>query len=85
MTEVLPLLYLHGLSSGDFAPALEQFMGTAAGLSASAITRLDQPVAGRGAALHRAGPVRRRLRVAVGALTKLRSGILHAGWHPMVR
>ena len=40
MTELLPLLYLHGLSSGDFAPALEQFLGTAAGLSASAITRL---------------------------------------------
>jgi transposase-like protein len=33
-------LYLHGLSSGDFAPALEQFLGTGAGLSASAITRL---------------------------------------------
>ena len=40
MTELLPLLYLHGLSSADFAPALEQFLGTAAGLSASAITRL---------------------------------------------
>jgi putative transposase len=40
MTEVLPLLYLHGLSGGDFAPALEQFLGTAAGLSASAIARL---------------------------------------------
>ena len=40
MTEVLPLLYLHGLSTGDFAPALEQFLGTGAGLSASAITRL---------------------------------------------
>jgi putative transposase len=40
MTEVLPLLYLHGLSSGDFAPALAQFLGTGAGLSASAITRL---------------------------------------------
>jgi putative transposase len=25
MSEVLPLLYLHGLSSGDFGPALEQF------------------------------------------------------------
>jgi len=36
---ILPA-YLHGLSSGDFAPALEQFLGTAAGLSASAITRL---------------------------------------------
>ena len=40
MAEVLPLLYLHGLSSGDFAPALEQFLGSGAGLSASAITRL---------------------------------------------
>lgn len=28
MTEVLPLLYLHGLSSGDFGPALEQFLGS---------------------------------------------------------
>ena len=25
VTEVLPLLYLHGLSSGDFVPALEEF------------------------------------------------------------
>jgi putative transposase len=33
-------LYLHGLSSGDFAPAMEQFLGTGAVLSASAITRL---------------------------------------------
>jgi len=38
--EVLPLLYLHGLSSGDFGPALAQFLGTSAGLSASVITRL---------------------------------------------
>lgn len=37
---VLPLLYLHGLSSGDFGPALEQFLGTGAGLSAATITRL---------------------------------------------
>jgi len=35
---VLPLLYLHGLSSGDFAPALGQFLGSAAGLSAATIT-----------------------------------------------
>ncbi|GLL07239.1 IS256 family transposase [Dactylosporangium matsuzakiense] len=40
IAEVLPLLYLHGLSSGDFVPALEQFLGSAAGLSAAAITRL---------------------------------------------
>jgi transposase-like protein len=40
MSAVLPLLYLHGLSSGDFGPALEQFLGTGAGLSATSITRL---------------------------------------------
>jgi hypothetical protein len=38
---VLPLLYLHGLSSGDFVPALGQFPGSAAGLSAAVITRLN--------------------------------------------
>ena len=37
---VLPLLYLHGLSSQDFVPALEELVGSAAGLSASVITRL---------------------------------------------
>jgi putative transposase len=42
VTEVLPLLYLHGLSSGDFVPALEGFFGTEAGLSASTITRLSE-------------------------------------------
>ena len=40
ITEVLPLLYLHGLSSKDFIPALEGFLGTDAGLSAATITRL---------------------------------------------
>jgi transposase-like protein len=39
---VLPLLYLHGLSGGDFVPALEQFLGSSAGLSASTITRLTE-------------------------------------------
>lgn len=42
VTEVLPLLYLHGLSSGDFVPALEEFFGSQAGLSASTITRLTE-------------------------------------------
>ena len=42
VSEVLPLLYLHGLSSGDFAPALTEFFGSAAGLSASVITRLTK-------------------------------------------
>jgi transposase-like protein len=40
VAEVLPLLYLHGLSSSDFGPALEQFLGSAHGLSAATITRL---------------------------------------------
>ena len=40
VTEVLPLLYLHGLSSKDFVPALESFLGTDAGLSAATVTRL---------------------------------------------
>src|SRR6266702_7014776 len=42
ITEVLPLLYLHGLSSGDFVPALGQFLGSSAGLSAAVITRLTK-------------------------------------------
>jgi transposase-like protein len=40
VAEVLPLLYLHGLSTGDFVPALEGFFGSSAGLSAPVITRL---------------------------------------------
>ncbi|MBC9729051.1 IS256 family transposase [Streptomyces sp. TRM68367] len=40
IAEVLPLLYLHGLSTGDFVPALEQFLGSSAGLSPATVTRL---------------------------------------------
>jgi len=43
VSEVLPLMYLHGMSSGDFAPALAEFFGSGAGLSASVITRLTTP------------------------------------------
>ncbi len=42
VTEVLPVLYLRGLSTGDFAPALEEFFGSDAGLSASTIQRLTE-------------------------------------------
>jgi len=42
ITEVLPLLCLHGLSSGDFVPALGQFPGSASGLSAPVITKLTE-------------------------------------------
>jgi putative transposase len=40
VAEVLPLLYLHGLSTGDFVSALEAFFGSSAGLSAAAVGRL---------------------------------------------
>ena len=42
ITEVLPLLYLHGLSTGDFVPALGQFLGSSAGLSAPVITKMTE-------------------------------------------
>lgn len=35
-------MYLHGMSSGDFVPALEEFFGGSAGLSSSVITRLTK-------------------------------------------
>jgi transposase-like protein len=41
VTEVLPILYLRGLSTGDFKPALEGLLGEdASGLSPSTISRL---------------------------------------------
>jgi hypothetical protein len=41
--EVLPILYLHGLSIGDFGPALRDLLGEdALGLSASSIQRLTE-------------------------------------------
>src|SRR5215211_2813607 len=41
VNDVLPVLYLRGLSTGDFRPALEQLLGEdAAGLSPSTISRL---------------------------------------------
>ena len=42
ITEVLPLLYLHGLSTSDFGPALGQFLGSSAGLSAPVISKLTE-------------------------------------------
>ncbi len=43
VTEVLPILYLHGLSTGDFAPALRDLLGEdASGLSSSSIQRLTE-------------------------------------------
>ena len=42
VTEVLPLLYLHGLSTSDFVPALGQVLGSSIGLSAPVITKLTE-------------------------------------------
>jgi len=42
VTGVLPLLYLHGLSTGGFVPALGQFLGSSAGLSGPVITKLTE-------------------------------------------
>lgn len=52
INEVLPLLYLHGLSSLDFGPALERFLGSGAGLSAATITRLTVQWQGEAAAFN---------------------------------
>ncbi len=40
VSAVLPLLYLHGLSTGDFVPALSEFFGDSAGLSGPVVARL---------------------------------------------
>jgi putative transposase len=43
VTDVLPILYLRGLSTGDFAPALRDLLGEdASGLSATSIGRLTK-------------------------------------------
>jgi transposase-like protein len=68
VTEVLPLLYLHGLSSGDFVPALEEFFGTGAGLGL--YHHPSHRAVARGAGeLHGSRPPGERLRLRLG------------GWH----
>jgi putative transposase len=42
ISAVLPLLYPHGLSSGDFVPAPGQFLRISAGLSPATVTRLTR-------------------------------------------
>jgi putative transposase len=39
---VLPLLYLYGLSSGDFVPALKEFFGAEAELSPATVLQLTE-------------------------------------------
>lgn len=66
ISEVLPLLYLHGLSSGDFVPALEQFLGSSAGLSPATVTRLTAQWQADHKAFRRARSDRVRLRLRLG-------------------
>ena len=66
VSEVLPLLYLHGLSSGDFVPALGQFLGSSAGLSSSTVTKLTETWSGRGRGVHDPGPVAARTTCTCG-------------------
>src|SRR5271166_1675117 len=66
VAEVLPLLYLHGLSSSDFGPALEQFLGSAAGLSAATTTRLTAQWHDDAEAFNKRSLKDTRLRVCVG-------------------
>ena len=53
ITEVLPLLYLHGLSSGDFVPALGQFLGSSDGPVRAGDHEADRAVEGRAAHVRR--------------------------------
>jgi hypothetical protein len=63
VTEVLQLLYLHGLSSGDFIPALERFFGSEASLSAVTITRSPSGGNPRAGELDEPRSLKARLRV----------------------
>jgi transposase-like protein len=69
-TYLLPILYLRGMSTGDFGPALRNLLGEdAAGLSASAIQRLtEQWRADNAAFLRRSLRSARYAHLLVGAI-----------------
>ncbi len=62
VAEVLPLMYLHDMSTLKFAPALSGFFGSAAGLSLGG-DPAHPTVAGRGPGLRPAPPRRPGLRL----------------------
>ena len=66
VADVLPVLYLRGLSTGDFVPALSEFFGSDAGLSASSITGPPRDVGRRVHGVRIPRPGRVGLRVCVG-------------------
>ncbi len=67
-----PTALLARAEQQDFAPALEQFLGSSAGQAASATHEADRGVTGEVCVLVREGPVQRVLRLRVG-------GRLHFG------
>src|SRR5215207_1324479 len=66
VAEVLPLLYLHGLSSGDFCPALEQFLGSTRGPVGGDDHPVDRAVARRRRRVRQAVVEGHRLRLLLG-------------------
>jgi hypothetical protein len=65
VVQVLPLLYLHGLSSSDFAPALEQFPRVRRGPVGGHDHTAHRPVARPRRGVHQALIERHRLRVCI--------------------
>ena len=64
---LIPILYLKGVSTGDFEEALAALLGKdAPGLSASTITRLKEVWIDERRALERARPFRQALRLCLG-------------------
>jgi putative transposase len=64
---LIPILYLKGISTGDFEEALAALLGKdAGGLSASTIARLKEALGRRTHPLARSRPVRQTLRLLLG-------------------
>ncbi len=64
---LIPILYLKGVSTGDFEEALAALLGKdAGGLSASTIARLKEAWVGRARPLEQARPVGQALRLLLG-------------------
>jgi hypothetical protein len=66
VTEVLPLLYLHGLSGGDFVPALGPVPRLGCGAVRPGDHPADRDLESRAARVHRPRPVWRGLRLPLG-------------------
>jgi transposase-like protein len=66
VAEVLPLMYLHGMSGGDFRAGAGRVLRLGCRAVGGCDHQADDAVAGRAACLRRGGPVRARLRVRVG-------------------